>query len=77
MAVKYIEMDLKYVDEWKGLEWVLLAQDTVKLGAFMKTVMNLLFPKYSGRISRKLRKISYSQKMTALHGLSRFCKSAP
>ena len=46
-------MDLKYIDEWKGLEWVQLAQDIVKLGAVMNTVMNLLFPKKSERISRK------------------------
>jgi hypothetical protein len=32
MAVQYIEIDLKYIDEWKGLEWVHLARDTVKLG---------------------------------------------
>jgi len=53
MAEQYIEMYLKYIDEKKGLEWVHLAQDTVKLGDFLNTVINLLFSKKSGRISRK------------------------
>jgi len=54
VAVKYIAMDLKYMDEWKGLKWVQMAQDIVKLGAFTNTAMKLLFPKKkSERISGK------------------------
>jgi len=53
MAVQFIEVDLKYIDEWNSLEWVHLPQDTVKLGAFVNTVINLLVPKKSARISRK------------------------
>ena len=69
-------MHLKYVDKWKGLEWVHLAQDIVMLRTFMNTVMNLLFQKKK-KNREELRKISYFQKMSALHGLSRFRKPTP
>ena len=54
MAVQYIEMDLENIDEWKGLEWVHLAQDTVKMGGFYEHGNEpSICKKKNERISRK------------------------
>jgi hypothetical protein len=58
---------------WRGLTWLRML---LSWGLYEHGNEPSILKKKVGKFREKLTKISYSQKMTALHVLSRFCKSA-